>query len=238
MTQQGNDVYLTLGPSETLVFRNNTIAGFKAGDFELPVKPTQSVDSFKWYIGKSSTADTFYGTSAPETFQGRGGKDVFGGGGGDDIYYIDTNTTIIEKALQGIDTAITFGSGTFNLAENVENLLLQHSATGVGNKLGNYIRGSSGADTINGKAGNDWLVGGAGHDTFIIEKGTGFDTIEDFKAKSAGGGEVDTLKLSGYGPGAYLSNDSDLFTVNYNGGEDYFRLNSVRWMAIDDYVFI
>lgn len=183
MTQQGNDVHLKLGAFETLVFRNTTLSSFDSSDFELPVKPTMSAEFLqvvhRQIDGQTSPRHQRAGNLPGPGRQGRARRRI----SATTPYWINANTTVIEKAGEGIDTAVTFTYGSFTLAANVENLLLQHAGTGNGNTLGNYLRGSTGADILNGKAGNDWLVGGAGNDTFVLEKGYGFDTIEDFKGR-------------------------------------------------------
>ncbi|MGY4472364.1 Ca2+-binding RTX toxin-like protein [Bradyrhizobium sp. LB9.1b] len=236
MSQTGDDVYLRLDAYETLVFRHKTIDAFSAENFDLLAKPPVSESSITWKIGTSGN-DTLYGTGANETFQGGGGKDTFAGGLGDDIYYVDTHSTVLEKPGQGVDTAILYTYGSYTLSENVENLTLSYSATGIGNNLANIITGSSGNDTLNGKGGNDWLTGGAGNDTFVFEKSSGVDTITDFHPAS-GGSEKDLLKLIGYDANAYLTNDDDMWAVHYSGGVDYIHIQNITKFAASDYLFV
>lgn len=42
------------------------------------------------------------------------------------------------------------------------------------------LYGAEGDDRLDGGSGNDWLIGGLGNDVFVINKGTGSDTIVDF----------------------------------------------------------
>lgn len=46
-----------------------------------------------------------------------------------------------------------------------------------GNSSANTITGNDGANVLNGAAGDDTLIGGKGADTYLMESGTGIDTI-------------------------------------------------------------
>ena len=64
-----------------------------------------------------------------------------------------------------------------------------------GGKGNDKLDGSDGDDYLDGGKGNNILTGGKGKNTFVLNRGTGFDTIKDFKV-----GE-DHLKLSHLGSG-------------------------------------
>ena len=139
---------------------------------------------------------------------GLGGNDVIRGGSGaanelygglgDDIYVVEVRgDTIVENAGEGTDLVQT-ALFQLNLSNNVENLTYTGAGTftGVGNELGNTIRGGSQRDTLLGRDGNDILFGGSGtanelhggvgddyyvveaNDTIIEAFGEGIDTVE------------------------------------------------------------
>jgi len=145
-------------------------------------------------------ANTLTGGAGADTLDGRGGADVLTGGGGDDVFTASSKAKVVELAGGGVD--LVRSEEAFSLPANVEKLELlgARSAVGYGNGLdntllgnaaGNLMRGQAGADTIDGRAGDDRLfgdvgddrlTGGLGKDTFVLERGSGRDTITDFSA--------------------------------------------------------
>lgn len=237
MSQHGSDVYLNLSNWETLVFRDHSIADFADDDFALPAELPVSAPYVSYDNGTPGN-DTMVGTGSGNYLDGRGGDDTLLGGPGDDTYkvYAGTTTTIIELPNQGVDTVESLAS--YTLPDNVENLrLMTWNISGTGNDLANRIWGHGGNETLNGKGGNDWLFGGGGNDTFVFEKGSGFDTIADFHVNT-GSGERDLLQLVGYGPDATLTNDGDVWTVHYDGGEDHLKITGVTQLNPNDYLFV
>lgn len=236
MTQVGADTHIALNEFETLVLRNTTIADFAPENFKLNAVPAQSAVSTRWLLGESA-GETLYGSSANERFEPGAGATAFHGGKGDDTYLITaSNQVIVERANEGIDTVEAYAS--FALSANIENLKMLTGGTGTGNALANRIVGSGFSDVINGKGGNDYITGGAGNDTFIYEKGSGHDTITDFRGTQAGPTERDTIRLVGYDTSATLSNVGDVWTVKYNGGSDSFRLVGVTSLRQTDFLFV
>jgi Ca2+-binding RTX toxin-like protein len=88
---------------------------------------------------------------------------------------------------------------------------------------------------LNGKGGNDYLTGGAGADIFVFELGNGSDTIADFSGSETE--EGDSLRFTGYGTGAYLTNVGDEWTIHYAGGAETFHLAGITSLSQSDYVF-
>jgi Ca2+-binding RTX toxin-like protein len=235
MSQHGDDVYLDLGNWETLVFRDHAIGDFSADDFVLPGEPPVSAGYVSYETGTAGN-DTMIGTGSGNYLDGKGGNDILMGGRGDDTYkaYAGATTTVIENAGEGVDTVESLTS--YTLPDNVENLrLMTWNITGTGNDLANRIWGHGGSEPLNGKGGNDWLFGGGGNDIFVYEKGSGLDTIVDFHVNT-GAGERDLLKLQGYGGDATLTNDGDMWTVHYAGGEDHFQIVGVTHLGAADYL--
>jgi Ca2+-binding RTX toxin-like protein len=233
MTDVGDDTYLALSSFETLVFRDRQVSDFVEDDFLLPEIPPGSQAWIRANIG-TAAADTMLGSASNERFEGKGNADTFKGGVGDDTYLVDNNAQqIVERTREGIDTIESYIS--YALPDNVENLtLLTPGTVGSGNGLANRIVGSSGSDVLNGKDGNDYLVGGGGDDVFVFEFGMGSDTVADFNSTA---GEADVLRFVGYGEGAYLSNDGDVWSIHYSGGVDTFHLAGVTSLSQGDYVF-
>ncbi|ALN72223.1 family 16 glycosylhydrolase [Aureimonas sp. AU20] len=236
MSQVGSDVYLALSPYDTLVFRNHKIADFAADDFKLPAQPPVSAGYSTNVIGTAG-ADRLVGSGSNNLLDGKGGDDILIGGRGDDTYraYATGKLTIVEKAGEGIDTVETYGN--FTLPANVENLTaMSWNLTLTGNGLSNRITGHGGAEVLNGKGGDDWLTGGGGNDTFVFEKGSGFDTITDFHAAGTGT-EHDTIRLVGFGAGATLTHEGDVWTVHHSTGTDSFRTLGVESLDSSDVVW-
>ncbi|HEX9965298.1 MAG TPA: M10 family metallopeptidase C-terminal domain-containing protein [Allosphingosinicella sp.] len=102
-----------------------------------------------------------------DTLNGGVGNDEMLGGAGDDFYFVDASGDIVtELAGEGTDTVSS--SISYTLGDNVENLILTHSATtGTGNGLDNVLTGNALANVLSGGAGNDRLVGGDGVDSLI-----------------------------------------------------------------------
>jgi serralysin len=134
-----------------------------------------------------------------------GDYDIMSGGLGDDIFYVDTPFDLTnENASEGTDTVFANVNGTgYFLGGNVENLTLMNTTQfGVGNALDNILIGSDAAnglygrdgnDALNGGRGNDSLYGEGGADIFVVQVGTGSDTIGDFQRG------VDRVDLSSFG---------------------------------------
>ncbi|NOT15903.1 MAG: calcium-binding protein, partial [Methylotenera sp.] len=208
----------------------------------------------------SSSAAAVFGSAGNDTIetnQGVGGQVIFGGLG-DDIYYIDPSAgltwtsyeadAINEAANGGIDTAkvtlsrynsggFDYGSNSYTLAENVENLDVtgysqnyNYTLVATGNALNNVItatRGVIGLDShfvLNGMAGNDKLVASTVEDT--LDGGAGKDTM-----------------LGGAGDDTYIvDNIGDVVTELANEGGDhvyssvsYTLSNNVEYLGLGGY---
>lgn len=145
----------------------------------------------------NSAANTLTGGAGNDTLNGAAGADTMVGGIGDDVYYVDsTSDRITENANEGIDSV--FSSVTMTLGNNVENLTLTGSGTGVngtGNALNNVLTGNSAANSLTGAAGNDTLDGGLGADTLVGGAGDDvyfIDNASDRITENAGEG-TDTV---------------------------------------------
>jgi large repetitive protein len=116
------------------------------------------------------------GNNVNNILDGGAGADIMAGGYGNDTYVVDnTLDSVSENADSG--TELVKSSVTFNLGNNIENLLLTGSAAinGYGNNLDNLMTGNNGVNTLKGEAGKDTLSGLAGND--ILYGGIGDDSL-------------------------------------------------------------
>ncbi|MFK4576642.1 cadherin-like domain-containing protein [Bradyrhizobium ottawaense] len=238
MDQVGFDVYLTLTPYETLVFRGTTISDFVSDNFQLPGALPTSGTALSYWSG-TATDQYVYGTAMNDNLKAGGTGNTLIGGAGDDTYVVGAaNTTIIENPGEGVDTVQVWGV-SYTLPSNVENLtLMQGGLTGTGNDLANRMVGSSGNDILNGAGGDDWLFGGEGNDTFVYGKGSGHDTIADFHVYTTSTAEHDKLLFKGYDASAYLTVEGDEWSVHFAGGVDKLTIVGVTHLGALDYSFV
>jgi Ca2+-binding RTX toxin-like protein len=136
------------------------------------------------------TTETLYGLGGNDVLGGGAGGDTLVGGLGDDTYLVtDDTTSVVEQAGEGVDTVKA--SVSFELAANVENLVLTgalEATDGQGNDLNNVITGDAFANHLSGEDGNDTLNGGGGDD--VLSGGGGNDTLN-------GGAGIDTASYAG-----------------------------------------
>lgn len=82
--------------------------------------------------------DVLWGGEGNDTLYDSNGVDTLNGGAGDDLYWAYTsNTNIVEKANEGIDTVLAWAGG-YKLGANLENLTTMVSGTFTGNELDSY----------------------------------------------------------------------------------------------------
>lgn len=187
--------------------------------------------------------DTLNGGDGNDTIDGGAGADAMTGGLGDDGYIVDDlGDVVTEDADSGSDT-ITTTVNHYQIAANVETLVLSGDAAvyGYGNDSANTIEGGAianviyamaGADVVNGGAGADTIDGGAGKDT--LSGGAGNDTLTggaDADALTGGAGKDTLSGGDGYdtlsaGAGAdTLTGGAGKDTLSGNAGADTFVFN-------------
>lgn len=171
--------------------------------------------------------ETLIGTDKNDAIRGGGGGDTLKGGLGDDTYFVyAADDVIIENAGEGIDTVRSTGLH-YNLAANVENLSLEGNARfGLGNDLDNFISAGAGSQTINGGKGNDLLTGGADADIFVVVKGNGSDTVNDFQAG------VDRIQISQYGMTSF---DQVKSHMTQKGADVVIKLSDTESLTLRDH---
>jgi Ca2+-binding RTX toxin-like protein len=186
----------------------------------------------------STGDDSLDGGGGNDVLEGEGGNDVLAGGVGNDYLYggagndrfiIDADVdsgidTIIEYAVEGIDTIDFSNTSTRDIALNLMDSNPQSLAIGVvlaassllniekvigglksdyitGNDLNNSLAGGGGNDNITGGLGDDSLEGDNGDDVYTIDADIDFGT--DTITELAGGG-IDTIDFSSSSTGTYL----------------------------------
>jgi Ca2+-binding RTX toxin-like protein len=185
-------------------------------------------------ISGGDGADTLNGAAGSDTLYAGSGlwTDVLIGGVGDDIYELyNVASQVNENAGEGWDTVRSYAWST-TLWDNVEDLQLvdpSNNTDGIGNSLGNILRGNLGRNHLNGMDGNDILIGNAGDDT--LDGGNGSDTLN--------GGDANDTLLAGSGlwtdvlVGAAGDDTYELYNVASqiyeNAGEGRDTVRSYAW---------
>jgi Ca2+-binding RTX toxin-like protein len=205
--------------------------------------------------------DVLFGGTGVDTLEGGAGNDLLsgsdafppnpdnatdtlkGGPGNDRYFVIEDADLVVEKANEGIDT-VQFGTFSYKLGDNVENLQFERSAhNGIGNELRNIMTvtkadddssklmdGRGGNDLLISAEGDDQLFGGEGADNLIahggndkLDGGNGDDRLD-------GGDGVDTLTggagrdfLRGGALGDVLTGGAGNDTFSYAGTSDESR---------------
>ena len=137
-------------------------------------------------------ADQLYGYAGNDTLYSDGQAELYGGTGNDTYEVLAATARITELANQGIDTVKVFGDLDYELAENLENLIMflgDGDNRATGNNLNNQITGNLGSNVIDGAGGADTMTGAGGDDTYVV------DTISDVVVEAANEGE-DTILSS------------------------------------------
>jgi Ca2+-binding RTX toxin-like protein len=251
--QSGANTVFKLGNGQVLTLENIKLDALTADDVVFkpsitapqppPVTTSTATASGAWATRSWGTSgkENWTGTDGNDWRQSNGGGDVMSGGLGDDTYIVfEVNDKVVELAGGGIDTVSTW-IGNYTLPDHVENLTFTGTgwSNGTGNALANIIIGNDSPNTLNGGGGNDILTGGKGNDTFVIAKGDGNDTITDFEARSANSSNGDLLKLQGFGAGASLTNNGEVWEIRAaDGTSQYVTLIGVTSLTSADYAFV
>lgn len=150
-------------------------------------------------------ADSLYGHEGDDLAYGNRGDDRLFGGAGDDRLF---GGPARDWIYGGIGEDRMFGNGgTDRLFGQGGN---DHLRGGAGDDL---VVGNRGHDTLHGEAGNDRLVGGPGLDHFVMQAGSGIDTIIDFMPGR------DTLALRSNLNGSGLTTTRDVITALSRDGD-------------------
>jgi Ca2+-binding RTX toxin-like protein len=145
------------------------------GDTLVSIEGVTGTDGRDTLLGNSA-GNILDGGEDNDTLDGKGGGDTLYGGNGNDIYLVDSASDVTaETGHSGVDTVKSTVTYTLDLANELENLILNGSGNinGTGNLLDNDITGNSGKNK---------LKGGGGEDTFVFKSNFGADSITDFTA--------------------------------------------------------
>jgi Ca2+-binding RTX toxin-like protein len=106
------------------------------------------------------------------------------------------------------------------------------------------LRGEDGNDVLDGGAGNDTLSGGAGSDTYIFQRGSGQDSIDNTVYSDTTANKLDVVKLSGLNPDEVLlrRESDDLVIQIKDTGEslrvlNHFSSSTIWGYAVDQIQF-
>jgi Ca2+-binding RTX toxin-like protein len=184
--------------------------------------------------------DTLHGDDGNDSLYGGNGNDLAEGGAGNDLLNGEAGNDTL-KGNDGNDS-LYGGAGNDQAEGGAGNDLLRGEDGAdqlFGNAGGDSIEGGKGNDTINGGEDNDRLTGGSGQDQFVIQRGTGTDTITDFVGFGPGSTPsaekipsipdsdpdkwMDTLKFEGSGLTArnmLLAQKGDNVEITFEGVSD------------------
>jgi Ca2+-binding RTX toxin-like protein len=204
------------------------------------------------------------GDGADKMWGGRGNDTYIVDDRGDRVYEgrsqgIDTVKASVSYSLSGthVEKLVLTGSedlnGTGNRLDNTltgnagENVLKGKAGDDVlkgkggddrlhGGSGHDKLHGGSGDDRLDGGSGNDKLYGNEGQDVFVFGKGSGWDTVADFRS---GQDKVDVSNLSG----VKSTSDLNLSQVGEDAviwhGSDILVLKGVQASDLDgsDFIF-
>ena len=206
--------------SNTLVGDGATMTGHAHGGNDLLLAYEANQDGTAGLYGDALTmTDHAHGGNDVLTFvmgneATNGGASLYGDadsmdgdarGGNDVLTAIDTSTDPISESAMLIGDAFTMSDnargGNDILNGGSENDTLIGDALHYAPSAPGSIKG--GKDILNGGAGNDQLWGGPNNDTFVFDKGSGQDVINDFdqgnKAVGSTAREHDVINVHDYG---------------------------------------
>ena len=126
--------------------------------------------------------DTLLGGDGNDSLIGGAGIDVMAGGAGNDFYIVDTSLDVVtENSAAGTDSVLVNFTG-YQLANNVEWLVIGTALSVTGNSLANTLVGNTGNELLVGNGGNDSIIGNGGN-----------DKLQGANAATFGRNEKDTL---------------------------------------------
>jgi Ca2+-binding RTX toxin-like protein len=218
----------------------NTLTGNAGRDYIQGLGGADTLNGFGSadFLDGGTGNDILSGGDGNDILIGGTGDDAMTGGLGDDIYRVDSALdTTFEAAGEGTDTIeidATYNVGSYTIAANFENILLQgaFNANVIGNAANNRITGNDGINVLDGGTGDDRLLGGKGNDT--LTGGLGNDIFEWNLADKGtpGAPAIDTITDFTYGTSA-AANQGYGTPTTVDGLTNVFNPINLRTDAID-----
>lgn len=186
--------------------------------------------------------DNLSGGGGADTLDGGKDADSMSGGLGNDLYIVDDiGDTAIESSLVNEGTDTVQSSVVFTLGNNIENLTLTGTATGVngtGNGMDNVLTGNSAVNTLTGLGGNDSYYVTTG-DIVVEAAGGGTDTVYSavtfsLNTAAAGDDNIENITLTGTSTGVnatgngmnnILTGNSSINTLTGLAGNDTYYVS-------------
>jgi Ca2+-binding RTX toxin-like protein len=150
------------------------------------------------------------------------------------------NGTSGDDSITGYDSAdvLTGSTGNDSLSGRSGNDLI------TGGEGNDSLRGEDGNDVLDGGAGNDTLSGGAGSDTYIFQRGSGQDSIDNTVYSDTTANKLDVVKLTGLNQDEVLlrRESDDLVIQIKDTGEslrvlNHFSSSTIWGYAVDQIQF-
>lgn len=243
--QVSKDVIAGTSGDDTITITGDTIAdaaGLTLNDAAAPVGPF--VIDIAALIDGGAGNDTIRAGDLGNDVLGGAGNDtliggrlddwLFGGTGSDRLFAGEANASFADGDAAGTAAAIAVDGGNGNLLDGGDGDDALYGSAGS-----DWLRGGDGVDLIYGGAGGDILDGGAGDDTgpsgearlfggggtdqYVLEYGSGVDTVfDDADVSAVPGSSVDSFH------NRLQQIEGGLLLRNWAGGGDYEVDGSVR----------
>ncbi|MCF7544292.1 calcium-binding protein [Pseudomonas petrae] len=150
------------------------------------------------------------------------------------------NGTLGDDSIIGYDSAdvLTGSTGNDSLSGRGGDDII------LGGEGKDSLRGEDGNDVLDGGAGNDTLSGGAGSDTYIFQRGSGQDSIDNSVYSDTTANKLDVVKLTGLNQDEVLlrRESDDLVIQIKDTGEtlrvlNHFNSSTIWGYAVDQIQF-
>ncbi len=177
------------------------------------------------FVNSGVGKDVIYGGDGNDNLNGKNGKDVIRGGLGQDEIYGGNG----QDQLFGDDgeDLIFGGQGKDKIFGNDGQDVL------LGEKGNDLLNGGDGDDLIIGGKGRDQLVGGQGIDTFVFDKDSKRDTIQDFE------NNIDKIGLDGLVfEDLLIKEKSGSTLISYQGSQLLISDVKVDQIEANDFIII
>jgi Ca2+-binding RTX toxin-like protein len=191
-----------------------------------------------------------YGNALANVLTSNTGIDLLAGGAGDDTYFVaNTSSAVLENASEGTDTV--HATVNFRLSVNVENIVLDGSASlqAYGNADANVLTSNSAVNLLVGGAGDDTYVVNNAGDVLLESASEGTDTVHatvhfgltanienlvlDGSADLQGYGNADANTLTGNTGNNLLNGGAGADTMSGGLGNDVYFVDDPGDLVIE-----